>query len=118
MSLSFFFCQKQPGRLYYIFGTYFVPFQVGRVFFCGDANRFPIDDQLAFFHAVFNGSFEATVHGIVLEHISHVIYRTEVVNSNDFNVISCLGGTEHKTSDTAKSVNTYFCHCCIVFKKV
>ena len=50
------------------------------------------------------------MHRVVLEHVCHVIYLNEVVNSYNFDVVSKKRCSEYKTTDSTKTVNTYFNH--------
>ena len=104
MALSFFLGQEQTGRFNNIISADFIPFQVSRIFFCGNADRFAVNDQLAVFN--FNGTFELAVHGIITQHISHVFNINQVIDADDFNIVSFLSSTENQAADTAKSVNT------------
>ena len=51
--------------------------------------------------------------GYTQQHISQIINRAKVVDTNDLDVVTSLSSTEYETSDTAKTINTYFCHNCI-----
>jgi hypothetical protein len=44
----------------------------------------------------------------LIEHISHIIYIYQVVDTNYLYVVSCLSSPENKTPDTAKAVYTHF----------
>ena len=101
MALSFFLGQEQTGRFNNIISADFIPFQVSRIFFCGNADRFAVNDQLAVFN--FNGTFELAVHGIITQHISHVFNINQVIDADDFNIVSFLSSTENQAADTAKS---------------
>ncbi len=50
------------------------------------------------------------MHGVILEHVSHVVNGEEVVDSNYLDVVTLCRRTEHETSDTAEAVNTDFSH--------
>ena len=104
MSLSFFLSQEQTGRFNYVFSTYFVPFQVSRVLFSSDTDRLTVNDQFAVFNISFDSTVELTVHSIILQHVSQVIYRAKVVNTNDLNIVSFLSSAEYETSDTSESI--------------
>ncbi len=53
------------------------------------------------------------MHGVILEHVCHVVHGEEVVDSYNFDVISLGRCTEDETSDAAEAINTYFCHICL-----
>ena len=110
MSLSFFLCEEETGRFNYVFSTNFTPTDFSGILASGYADRFAIDNKEALFHVALNGAVKVTVHGVVLEHVSHVINRKKVVDSNYFDVVSLGGSTEHETSDAAKAIDTYFSH--------
>jgi len=63
-----------------------------------------------------NGAREATVHGIITEHVSHSISLEErIVESNKLNGHSTLDeNTENKTTDTTKTVNSNLRHCYLI----
>ena len=110
MSLSFVFAQEQTCRFNNVFSTYSIPFQVSRVSFCSDADSLTVNDQLAVFNISFDSTVELAVHSVILQHVSQVIYRAKVVNTNDLNIVSFLSSAEYETSDTSESINTYFNH--------
>ena len=111
VTLSFFFGQEETGRLYNIFSTYGVPFQVGRILFSRHADFLTVNNQLAVFYVGLDGTVELSVHRIIFEHICQIVYGAQVIDSNDLNVVSLLSSTENKTSDAAETINTYFNHC-------
>jgi len=111
MTLSFFFGQEKTSRLNNIFSTYGIPFQIGGILFGRYTDFFTVYDQLAVFHISFDSAVELAVHRIIFEHICQIIYGTQVIDTNDLNVVSLLSGTENETSDAAETINTYFNHC-------
>ena len=117
VTLRFFFSQEQTGRFDDIVSLNFVPLQISRIFLSRDADGFAVDHQFAVFD--FNRAVEAAMHGVIFEHISHIIDINQIINADDFNIVSGLGGTENQTSDTAKTVNTYAnYHISFLIKKV
>ena len=86
--------------------TDFAPTQVSRITLSGNANSFAVYNQVAVFN--FNGTVEATVGRVVLQHVSHVLNVDQVVDTNNFDVRTLTSQTEYETTDTAKTVNTYF----------
>ena len=51
------------------------------------------------------------MHGVILQHVGHVIYWKQVVDTNNYYVILVSlfeRSTENKATNTAKSVNTDF----------
>ena len=71
---------------------------------------FAVNDELAFLEVIVNSAVKLTVHCVILEHVSHVVNGEKVVDGNYFDVIAFGRGAEDKATDTAKTVNTYFCH--------
>ena len=112
MSLSFFLCQEKTSRFYYVFCTNLVPLQVSWVALCSYADFLTVDDKFAVLNVSLDSAVELTVHCIIFEHVCQIVNRAKVVDTYDLNVISVLSCTENETSDTAKSVNTYFNHFC------
>ena len=106
MSFGFFLGQEQAGRFNDIFGAHFVPFQVCGIFFSSYADRVAVDNQCVFLH--FDRAFKLTVHRVVTKHVSHVIHRNQVVDSDDFQIVFGHCGTKHQASDTAETVDTNF----------
>ena len=100
------FGQEQTGRLYYVFGADFVPFQVCGVFLSSYADRLTVDNQIAVFN--FDGTLELAVHRVVTQHVSHVFYANQVVDADNFNIVLGHSGTEHQTADAAETVDTDF----------
>jgi hypothetical protein len=59
-----------------------------------------------------NGAREATVHGIITEHVSHSISLKErIIQGNKFNGHATFDeNTKNKTTNTTKTVNSNLCH--------
>ena len=110
MAFGFFLGEEEAGGFYHILGADFVPLEVGGIFLGGDADLLAVHGQGAVLYVSLNGAFEAAVHGVVFQHVCHVIHRAEVVDAYYFDVISLDGCTENEPSDAAKSIDTYFCH--------
>ena len=112
--LQMFFCQfrsqETSRRFNDVFGTDFVPFQIGRVFFLSYADMFAIDDEFILFYIGFYFTMEAAMHGIVFQKICHVIYFAKVIDCYNIDVIPLHGSTKNQTSDTAKTVNANIDH--------
>ena len=112
MGLSFFFSEEETGRLNNVFSTYSAPADFSGILASCNADSLAVDDEERFFHIVVNGAVELAVHGVIFEHVSHVVNGKKVVDSNYFDVITFCRSTEHETSDAAEAINTYFCHNC------
>ena len=65
-----------------------------------------VDNQVAVFY--FDRTFELTVHGVITQHVSHVVNADQVVDADDLYIVLVHCGTEHQTSDTAETVDTDF----------
>ena len=106
VSLSLLLGQEQTGRFNDVLGAHLVPFQVRGIFLGRYADSLTVDDQLALLDIVVDRAVELAVHRIVLQHVSHVIHRYEVVDAHYFDLIVGACGTEHQTADTAETVDT------------
>ena len=49
------------------------------------------------------------MHGVILEHVSQIVYGAEVVDTYNLDVRTGLSSTEYETADTTETINTYFC---------
>ena len=104
VTLRFFFCQEQTCRFYNVISVDVAPFQISRVLFCSNADSFAVYNQFTVFN--FNSTVETTVHCVIFQHISHIFNIDQIVNANDFNIISCLSSAENQTANTTESINT------------
>ena len=100
--------QEQTGRLYDILGADFVPLQVCGILLGGYADDVAVDDELALLHVVVDRTVETAVYRVVLEHVSHVVYRNEVIDTYNLNVCIVACSAEYQTADTTETVDTYF----------
>ena len=69
-----------------------------------------VNNQLAVLYVCLDCALESTVHSVILQHVSQVIYWAKVVNTYYLNVIASLSCAEYETADTTKSVNTNLNH--------
>ena len=60
------------------------------------------------FSVVVDRTVETAVYRVGLEHVSHVVYRNEVVDTYHLNVCIVARSTEYQTADTTETVDTYF----------
>ena len=87
-------------------------FQVRGILLGGHADGVAVHDQLALLDVVVDRALELAVHRVVLEHISQVVHRAEVVDAYDLVLVSLrAGGTENHTADTTESVDTNLDSC-------
>ena len=103
--------QEQTCRLDDILSTNLVPLEVGGVFLGSDTDAVAVDDELVLGCIDLDGAIELAVHGVILEHVSHVVDGQQVIDTHNLNVIYIAllkGRAEHKTTDAAESVNTDF----------
>jgi len=71
-----------------------------------DLHFLAVDGEFAVFLADF--ALKATVHGVVLEHVLHVIGVDErIVDADDLNVVAKRSCAENHAADAAKTVDTY-----------
>ena len=106
MGLGLLLGQEQTGGFDDVLSADFVPTEVGGILLGGDADAVAVDDQVSVFH--FDRTVELSVDRVILEHISHVLHVDEVVDTDDYDVVSFLGGPEDQTADTSEAVDAYF----------
>ena len=117
MSLSLLLCQEETSRLNYVLSLNLVPLQISRVALSSYTNVVAVNDELALLNVSLDCTLESTVHCVILEHVSQVIYRAKVVDTYNLNVVASLSCAEYEAADTTKSVNTYFNHFTIFYLK-
>ena len=61
---------------------------------------------------------ETTLSGIILQQVSEHLRTCQVIDSYNFITFSLEHLTESEATDTAKTVNCYFCHFCLIIKWV
>ena len=111
MGLSLFLSKEETGGFYHVLSLNLVPLEVSRVALCGNTDGLAIDDEKALLNIAIDGAGELTVHGVVLEHVSQIVNRAEVVDTYNLDVVAVFYScTENEATDTAESVNTYFNH--------
>ena len=110
VGLSLLLGQEETSRFNYILSFNLVPLQVGGVTLGGHANLVAVYNQQAVLHVGLDSSLESAVHGVILQHVSQIIYGAKVVDTYYLNVVASLSCAEYETTDTAKSVNTNFRH--------
>ncbi len=111
MSLSLLLGQEQTGRLDYVLGAHLVPLQVGGILLGGYADSLAVYDQQALLGVEINRAVETAVHRVVLEHVGHVVYGYEVVDTYYLDVLVGAGSAEYQTADTTETVDTNFDSC-------
>ncbi len=103
--------QEQAGGLDHHVHVHFVPLQVGRVAFLGQADLLAVDQQVVALHR--HVGLETTVHGVVLEHVRQIVRLQQIVDGHDFDVVAEV---QHRraqdvTPDATETVDTNLdCH--------
>jgi hypothetical protein len=106
--------EEETCRLNYVLSTNLIPLQVLRITLSSNTDVVTVNDQLALLNVSLDSTVEMTVHCIILQHVSHVIYWAQVIDSYYLYFLCVLSlncRTEYETTDTAKSVNTNLNHC-------
>jgi len=103
-----FLVEEETGGFDNHFGADFIPFEVGGIFFGGEADLLAVDDEVASFHG--NFALERTVYRVEFQHVCEVCGIEKIVDTDNFNVLAEVfdGGAEYHAADTAKTVNSYF----------
>ena len=107
VSLGLLLGQEHAGGLHDVLSTHLAPGNVLGVHAGKELHGLAVDNDGVI--GVLDGAVELTVHGIVTEHISHVVGGHEgIVDTHELDVRAVDAGAEHQTADTAKTVNTHF----------
>lgn len=95
---------EDTGGLDNIVDTALAPWNLGWVTLCEDGNVLSVDDELSVLGL--DGTVEASVGGVVLEHVDHVVEWHEwIVDGNNLNTLGDSSAQDNAT-DTAESVNS------------
>ena len=108
VTLSLVLREEETRRFDDILSADFVPLKICRVLLCGDTDGLTVNDEVTVLN--FYRTIEATVHGVILEHVRHVLSVEEVIDTYDLDVATLLRSTEYETADTSEAVDTYFNH--------
>lgn len=85
--------------------TSLTPRNLSGIAFGRDSDFLAVDNELTIL--VFNGTLEATMNGVILEHVDHVVERNErVVDSNNLDVIAFQGSTKDNTTNTTETIES------------
>ncbi len=85
--------------------AHFVPLQVGRVTFGGQADVLAIHHQVIAFHG--DVAVEVTVYGVVLQHVGQIGWFQQVVDGDHFDFREVFGySTENHATDATKAIDT------------
>ena len=107
--------QKEAGGFDHDFGSDFIPLERGRILDGGEADFVAVDDQAAVLDRDF--PVEATVDGVVFEHVGEILGFEQVVDADHLDVFAEVldGRAEDHASDASEAVDTDFDHCDILF---
>ncbi len=89
-------------------GADFVPLELGRILFRGEADLLAVDDHVV---AVdLDVMLEDSVDGVVFQHVREIIRIEKVVDSDNFDVLGEVFhcSAENHASDSSESVDSYF----------
>ena len=114
--LCLLFGEEKTRRFNYVFCFHFVPLQISRIALCSYADFLTVNDELAVLNVCLDSALELAVHGVILQHVSQVVYRAKVVDTYNLDVAAVLSGAEYETADTTETVNTYFNHDVLIEK--
>lgn len=91
------------SRFNNVSGTSLSPRDLRGVAFSSNSDFVTVNDKLTIL--LFDGTVEATVDGVILEHVDHVFERNErVVDSNNLDVFTSQRGTEDNTTNTTETL--------------
>ena len=97
--------QEQAGGLHHVLSADLAPGDLGGVHLGVDHHLVAVDGDGAV--VILDGALELTVHGVVLEHVSQVVNRAEVVDTYYIILVSLGAGcAEYHTADTTETVDT------------
>ena len=100
---------EHAGGLDDIFGAGLGPRDFLRVHAGIHLDGVAVDNQIAVLD--FDGALELAVHGVIAEHVDHVIHIDEgIVDRVHFDVGVRAGGAENETANAAKTVDANFNH--------
>ena len=107
MSLCLLLGQEYAGGLYNVVSANLAPRNVLRVHLCEEENLLAINGDGVL--VILDGAVVTTVHGVILEHVCHVVRSHErIVYRYELNVRVLQTSAENHTADTAKAIDTYF----------
>ena len=107
MALSGFLSQEEAGGLNNVIYADFAPRNLFRLELRVNLDFLTVNDDGIL--GVLDGTGVLTMHGVVTQHVSHVIRSHErIVNCYEVDVRVLQACTEYHTTDAAKAVDTYF----------
>ncbi len=106
MAGSLLLSQEQAGGLDNILSAELAPGQISGVALCRDGDLLAVDNDGVL--GSLDGAVELAMHGIVLQHVSEVVSRAQIVDADNFDFREVQACTEDHTADTAKTIDTNF----------
>ena len=100
--------EEQAGGLYHILSAHLAPGQVGGDLLAENGDFAAVDDDGIV--GVVHGALETAMHGVVFEHIGHVVGGEQVVDAHDFYVVMLQAGAENEAANAAESVDADLDH--------
>ena len=103
--------QVETGRFNDILGTNLTPGDVLGFLLGIDVDVLTVNDEFLLLQVIVHSAIKASVHGVILEHIGHVVNVEQVIDTYHLDVVYILrlkSRAEHETSDTSESINTDF----------
>lgn len=95
---------EDTGGFDYVVSTVLTPRDLGGVLLSVDVDGLAVDNELAILGL--NGALEATVGGVILEHVDHVFKRNErVVDGDNLDIGVLQSNAKNDTANTTKSVD-------------
>ena len=99
--------QEHAGGLHYILGAHLAPGDVLGIHAGEELHSLAVDDDGVV--GVLNGAVKLAVHGIITQHVGHVIGGHEgIVDTHELDVGTGDTRAEHQTADPAKAINANF----------
>jgi hypothetical protein len=94
---------EDTSRFNYVVSTVLTPRDLGGVLLGVDVDGLAVDNELAILSL--NGTLEATVGGVILEHVDHIFKRNEgIVDGDNLEVGVLQSNAKNDTANTTKSV--------------
>jgi hypothetical protein len=96
--------EEDAGRLDHRGGAHRAPGELRRIGLGGAADGLAVDDELTVLDL--DRALEATVDGVVLQHVGEVVDLEQIVDRDDVDVTALDGGAEDHASDAAEAIDT------------
>ena len=103
--------EEKTSGFYHVFSTNLVPLEVSGVLLGCNADVVTVNDEFVLLSINLDVAVELTVHGVVFEHVSHIVDRQQIVNTYNHYVVDVgflESRAENEAADATETVNTYF----------